>query len=141
MKLVDTNVLIYAVNEDAPRHIASRNWLDGALSGGATVAFAWVAVLAFIRLTTSRRLFPSPLSSREAIKQVEDWLAQQSAVVVEPTTRHLDLVSQLLEPLGTAGNLVNDAHLAALAIEHRCNIVSYDLDFKRFAGVKLETPG
>ena len=140
MKLVDANVLIYAVNEDAPRHVASRSWLDGALSGGATVAFAWIALLAFIRLTTSRRLFPSPLSSREAIKQVEDWLAQQSAVVVEPTARHLDLVDELLEPLGAAGNLVNDAHLAALAIEHRCNIVSYDLDFKRFAGVKLETP-
>lgn len=141
MKLVDANVLIYAVNEDAPRHSASRDWLDRVLSGGATVAFAWVAVLAFMRLTTSRRLFSSPLSPREVITQVEDWLAQQSAVVVEPTARHLSLVHELLEPLGTAGNLVNDAHLAALAIEHRCTIVSYDLDFQRFTGVKLETPG
>ena len=140
MKLVDTNVLIYAVNEDAPRHACARNWLDQALSGGATVAFAWVAVLAFVRLATSRRLFPSPLTSREAIEQVDDWLAQQSAVVVEPTARHLELVRQLLEPLGTAGNLVNDAHLAALAIEHRSTIVSYDLNFSRFAGVDLETP-
>ena len=141
MKLVDANVLIYAVNADAPRHPESRDWLDGALSGGATVAFSWVALLAFLRLTTSRRLFPAPLSPKEAIRQAEDWLAQPSAVVVEPTARHLALVRDLLDPLGTGGNLVSDAHLAALAIEHRCEVVSYDRGFLRFAGVTLETPG
>ncbi|MYF83469.1 MAG: type II toxin-antitoxin system VapC family toxin, partial [Acidimicrobiia bacterium] len=69
-----------------------------------------------------------------------DWLAQPSAVVVEPTARHLGIVQQLLVPPETGGNLVNDAHLAALAIEHRCAVVSYDRDFLRFGGVKLETP-
>lgn len=141
MKLVDANVLIYAVNKDAPRHGASREWLDGSLSGGATVAFAWVALLAFLRLTTSRRLFPFPMSTPDAIRQVDDWLAQPSAVVVEPTSRHLTLVRDLLDPVGVGGNLVNDAHLAALAIEHRCEVVSYDKGFLRFDGVTLETPG
>lgn len=140
MKLVDANVLIYAVNKDAPRHSASRDWLDGALSGNATVAFAWVALLAFLRLTTSRRLFPVPLSPQDALRQAEDWLVQPSAVIVEPTSRHLSIVRDLLESLGTGGNLVNDAHLAALAIEHRCEVVSYDRGFSRFAGVTLETP-
>lgn len=141
MKLVDANVLIYAVNADAPRHTESRGWLDEALSGGATVAFSWVVLLAFLRLTTSRRLFPAPLSPQEAIRQAEDWLAQPSAAIVEPTSRHLALVRDLLDPLGTGGNLVNDAHLAALSIEHRCEVVSYDRGFLRFAGVTLETPG
>ena len=140
MKLVDANVLLYAVNQDAPRHDSARDWLDRALSGDARVAFCWVALLAFLRLSTDKRIFDAPLSTSEAIKQVEDWLAQPSAVVVEPTARHLGIVQELLAPLGMGGNLVNDAHLAALAIEHRCAVVSYDTDFGRFSGVRLETP-
>ena len=141
MKLVDANVLLYAVNRDALQHASARDWLDEALSGGARVAFCWVVLLAFLRLSTNGRIFDEPLSVSEAIAQAEDWLAQPSAVVVEPTARHLGIVQQLLAPLETGGNLVNDAHLAALAIEHRCAVVSYDTDFLCFQGVKLETPG
>ena len=140
MKLVDANVLLYAVNRDAPQHASAKDWLDEALSGGARVAFSWVVLLAFLRLSTNDRVFDEPLSVGDAISQAEDWLAQPAAVVVEPTARHLDVVQQLLAPLETGGNLVNDAHLAALAIEHRCTVVSYDSDFVSFDGVKLETP-
>lgn len=140
MKLVDANVLLYAVNRDEPRHASARDWLDEALSGGARVAFCWVVLLAFMRLSTNGRIFDRPLTANEAITQAQDWLAQPSAVVVEPTARHLGIVQQLLAPLAAGGNLVNDAHLAALAIEHRCEVVSYDTDFLRFHGVKLETP-
>ena len=140
MKLVDANVLLYAVNTDAPRHAESRRWLDDALNGSATVAMAWVALLAFVRLATKRSIFARPLDPREAIGQVKAWLAQPPAVVVEPTARHLDVVDQLLAPFGTGGNLVNDAHLAALAIEHRCVVVTFDRDFGRFDGVRTEMP-
>lgn len=140
MKLVDANVLLYAVNRDAPQHSSARDWLDEALSGGARVAFCWVVLLAFLRLSTNGQIFDQPLSVSDAIKQAEDWLAQPAAVVVEPTARHLGVVQQLLAPLETGGNLVNDAHLAALAVEHRCTVVSYDTDFLSFDGVKLETP-
>ena len=137
---MDANVLLYAVNRDAPRHASARAWLDEALSGGARVAFCWVVLLAFMRLSTNGRIFDEPLTANEAITQAQDWLAQSSAVVVEPTARHLGIVQQLLAPLAAGGNLVNDAHLAALAIEHRCEVVSYDTDFLRFHGVKLEAP-
>ena len=140
MKLVDANVLLYAINRDARQHASARHWLDEALSGGARVAFCWAVLLAFLRLSTNGRIFDEPLSVSEAITQAEDWLAQPSAVVVEPTARHLGIVQQLLAPLETGGDLVNDAHLAALAIEHRCTVVSYDTDFLCFQGVKLETP-
>ncbi len=140
MKLVDANVLLYAVNRDAPQHASARDWLDEALSGGARVAFCWVVLLAFLRLSTNERIFDEPLSVSDAITQAEDWLAQPAAVVVEPTARHLGIVQQLLAPLETGANLVNDAHLAALAIEHRCTVVSYDTDFLSFQGVRLETP-
>jgi uncharacterized protein len=141
VKLVDANVLLYAVNEDARHHERSRRWLDDALSGAETVAFAWVALLAFLRLVTREDLFPRPLTWEEASDRVESWLGAPPAVVVEPTTDHAGVLRRLLEPFGTGGNLVNDAHLAALAIEHRCTIVSFDHDFGRFDGVTWEPPG
>ncbi len=141
MKLVDANVLLYSVNSDAPHHETSRSWLDGALSGKATVAFAWVALLAFVRLSTKVGLFPSPLSIDGAMDRVHGWLQAPPAVVVEPSVDHARILRSLLGPLGAGGNLVNDAHLAALSIEHRCVIVSYDRDFARFEGVNLEQPG
>lgn len=140
MKLVDANVLLYAVNEDAHHHDSARSWLDDALSGAATVGFSWLALLAFLRLSTKIGLFPRPLTSDVAADRLDDWLAQPAAVVAEPTARHSSLLRQLLKAVGTGGNLVNDAHLAALAIEHRARIVSYDTDFLRFPGIKLETP-
>jgi uncharacterized protein len=141
MKLVDANVLLYAVNSDAPQHEESRRWVDDALSGGDTVAFAWIALLAFVRLCTKIELFPAPLSIDEALDRVDAWLGAPSAVVIEPTTDHARIVRSLLAPVGVGGNLVNDAHLAALAVEHRCVVVSYDRDFARFEGVRVEEPG
>jgi len=135
VKLVDANVLLYAVNSDATHHRASRTWLDDALSGADTVAFAWVALLAFVRLSTKAGLFPNPLTADEAFDRVDAWLGAAPAVVLEPTSGHTRIVRDLLGAAGTGGNLVNDAHLAALAIEHRCQVMSYDNDFGRFAGV------
>lgn len=141
MKLVDANVLLYAVNADARHHEDSRRWLDGALSGSDTVAFAWIALLAFVRLSTKVGLFPSPLDIDGAMNRVDAWLGAAPAVVIEPTVDHARVVRTLLAPIGSGGNLVSDAHLAALAIEHRCEIVSYDRDFGRFPGVQAHPPG
>lgn len=140
MNLVDANVLLYAVNRDARHHDRARTWLDEALSGGDTVAFAWVAMLAFVRLATKVDLFPSPLSVDEAMDRVDAWLRADGSVVVEPTIDHPRIVREMLGRVGAGGNLVNDAHLAALAIEHRCGIVSFDNDFGRFEGVDWQLP-
>ncbi|HLE99978.1 MAG TPA: type II toxin-antitoxin system VapC family toxin [Gaiellaceae bacterium] len=140
MKLVDANVLLYAVNEGSARHAEARRWLDTALSGGETVAFAWIAILAFLRLATHQAVFARPLTPDDALDVVRYWLGRPTATVAEPTSRHLEVLAQLLVGVGTAGNLVNDAHLAALALEHGCEIVSYDADFARFPGVRWETP-
>jgi toxin-antitoxin system PIN domain toxin len=140
VKVVDANVLLYAVNSDADHHDRARRWLDGALSGGDTVAFAWIALLAFVRLTTKEGLFPRPLSIDAAMDRVQAWLGAAAAVVVEPTVDHATIVRRLLRETGVGGNLVNDAHLAALAIEHRCSVVSFDNDFGRFSGVDWSPP-
>jgi toxin-antitoxin system PIN domain toxin len=140
VRIVDANVLMYAVNSSAEHHDASRRWLDGALSGADVVGLAWVPLLAFARLTTKHGLFPSPLTPEDAMAQVRDWCSAPSAVMVNPTARHADVLSNLVLGIGSGGNLINDAHLAALAIEHRARIVTYDNDFGRFDGVSWDVP-
>jgi uncharacterized protein len=139
--IVDANVLLYAVNRDSRHHERSRSWLDEALSGGEAVAFGWIALLAFVRLSTKVGLFPRPLSADQAMDRVNAWLGAPPAVVVEPTSDHAGIVRRLLSQVGAGGNLVNDVHLAALAVEHRCAVVSFDHDFGRFQGLRWREPG
>ncbi|MFN2495178.1 MAG: type II toxin-antitoxin system VapC family toxin [Pseudonocardiaceae bacterium] len=141
MKLVDANVFLYAVNESAEHHNEAVSWLDGALNGRSTVGFSWISLLAFVRLSTKVGLFPAPLTVDQAVDRVRAWLAQPTSVLLEPAAQHLDVLCSLLSPLGGGGNLINDAHLAALAIEHRGEVVSYDSDFGRFASLTWSTPG
>jgi toxin-antitoxin system PIN domain toxin len=139
--LVDANVLLYAVDERASRHGEARDWLDDALEGAEPVAFAWPVLLAFLRLATHPAVFERPLAAAEAGAVLEGWLARHAALVVQPSERHLALLRGLLADVGTAANLVNDAHLAALALEHGAEIVSFDHDFGRFTGVRWRSPG
>ena len=140
MNLVDANVLIYAVNESDSRHEQARRWLDDSLNRGETVAFCWVVLLAFLRLVTKVGLFPQPLTVAEASGIVQRWLAHPNAVVLEPGPRHAALLLGLLTEVGVGGNLVNDGHLAALALEHDATVVSYDNDFSRFRGLRVSSP-
>lgn len=141
MKIVDANVLLYAVNSDAKQHESARHWLDHALTGGhEPVAFSWVVLLAFLRISTHPSIFGRPLTSDVAFTIVERWLAQDSAVVLEPAGNHLSILRGLVEHTGTAGNLVNDAHLAAIAVEHGADIATFDTDFTRFEGVRIFVP-
>jgi uncharacterized protein len=104
------------------------------------VGFAWQPLLAFLRVVTSGARYLSPISIEVATDQVDSWLAAPGSVIVEPTSRHAAIVRGLLREAGTGGNLVNDAHLAAIAIERGAEIVSYDHDFARFAGVPHREP-
>ena len=140
MKLLDANLLLYAVNKDAPLHAKAKAWLETTLSGRETVAFSWNVILAFVRLTTRPGLFRNALSPERAFDLVADWLDQPPATVVYPGPRHLAILRDLLTSLGTGGNLTSDAHLAALAIEQNAELCSCDADFARFAGLNWRNP-
>lgn len=136
MKLVDANVLLHAANADAREHASARKWIEAAFLGTEPIGFAWIALLAFIRVSTRRGLLARPLRIADAFGVVEDWLRALNAVVVHPGEDHAAILRSLLEPVGTAGNLTSDAHLAALAIEHGAELVSFDRDFNRFEGLR-----
>jgi toxin-antitoxin system PIN domain toxin len=140
VKLTDVNLLLYAVDESSPHHTRARSWLEQSLSESETFALAWSVLLAFVRLSTSARVFESPLELDEALDLVDSWLAQPSATVIHPTDRHSVLLRELLTPLGVAGNLTTDAHLAALAIEHGAELHSADADFSRFPRLRWVNP-
>lgn len=140
MVIVDANVLLYAVNRDSAQHEGARSWLDASLAGAEAIGLAWTALLAFIRIGTNPAIFASPMTVDDALGQVERWLAAPAAVVVHPTSRHAGLLRGLLRDSGTAGNLTTDAHLAALAVEHGAEIVSYDRGLARFPGVRHRLP-
>jgi uncharacterized protein len=140
VKLPDVNVLLYAVDSSAPRHAAARRWLEGRLSDTETFALAWAVLLAFLRLSTNARVFERPLRPADAFDIIDGWLAHPNATIVQATERHSAVLRELLAPLGTAGNLTSDAHLAALAIEHGAELCSSDSDFARFSGLKWLDP-
>lgn len=140
MRLVDANVLIYAVDSTARHHAVSKRWLDGALNGSETVLMPWVSTLAFVRITTSPRLLPEPLTSQQALQIVHTWLDRPNVVAPEPDPQHAHRLSELLDAVGVGGNLVDDAHLAALALQWGATVVTFDSDFGRFPSVKWESP-
>jgi len=140
MKILDVNLLIYAVNRDSPLHSKAKAWLAKSLVEVEPLGFCWVVILAFLRLTTKPGLFQKPLTPERAFNLVEEWLDQPAARIVQPGHRHLTILREILTQLGTAGNLTSDAHLAALAIEQNAQLSSCDNDFARFAGLRWKNP-
>jgi uncharacterized protein len=140
VKLPDVNLLVYAVDESSPHHVRTRSWLERTLSGTEEVGFAWMALLGFIRISTNPTALGNPLSLDRAFEFVNSWLDQPISKVVHPTLRHASILQNLLEPIGTAGNLTSDAHLAALAIEHGAELCSRDADFSRFDDLRWTDP-
>jgi len=138
--ILDTNLLLYAVNRGAPLHDVARPWLERALSGNEPVGFAWIVILAFLRVSTKPTVFPEPLNITQALDVTGIWLEQPCAVIVHPSERHHAILHDLLERLGTGGNVTSDAHLAALAIEHGAELCSCDSDFARFPGLRWRNP-
>lgn len=140
MKLVDANVLLYSIDRGTEHHLESRDWLDRQLASQETVLLPWVSLLAVVRICTHPRIYEHPLRVADALAVVEQWIAQPAAVVPEPDASHVRRLNDLLTATGSGGNLVNDAHLAALALQYRATVVTYDNDFGRFPGVVWERP-
>ena len=140
MILVDANLLLYAKAADMPQHRAAAAWFAGRVRDGERIGLPWPTLLAFVRVGTNPRLFNQPLGMAAAWKQVEEWLGLPGAWIPQPTEQHAKVLGGLLLGANASGNLVTDAHLAALAVEHGLEVCSTDADFARFPGVRWRNP-
>ena len=140
MILVDANLLVYAHVRDFDQHEAARSWLDAQFGNAARVGLPWASLLGFLRLVTNPRIFERPEPTASAWQQIEEWLDREGAWVPEPTARHRHVLGSLLSRVTVSGNLVPDAHLAALAIEHGLTLASTDGDFARFPDLRWTNP-
>ncbi len=140
MILIDANLLIYAHVRSMKQHEAARVWLEDKLNAPAPVGIPWPSILAFMRLVTNPRIFEFPETVESAWNQVESWLSNPNVWVPAPTERHGEILGNLLSTTDVQSNLIPDAHLASLAIEHGLILCSSDGDFARFKDLRWENP-
>ncbi len=138
--LVDANLLLFAVDEESPFQAAASRWLTEQLNGAARVGLPWQALGAFLRISTHPRAARQPLTSDEAWAHVQDWLAAEAAWIPNPTERHAEVLGDLIRRHHLRGNLISDAQLVALAIEHGLTVYSADTDFAGFPEIRWENP-
>lgn len=138
--LVDANILLYAIDEESPLHTSARDWLETALNGPRRVGIPWMSLTAFVRIATHPRALRDPLAPAEAWQFVDEWLDAPAAWVPAPGPGHRDVLGRLIRDLDLRANLVTDAALAALCIEHGLQMISADSDFARFAEISWLNP-
>ena len=138
MIVPDLNLLIYAYNDGAPQHIDARNWWEALLRSEEIIGLAWAVTTGFVRLMANRGFVASPLSPQDAADIVRNWFRYRHVVPLNPGDDHLLYFRQNLEIAGSGPNLVTDAHIAALAMEHKAEVHTYnDSDFARFTNLGL----
>jgi uncharacterized protein len=138
--IVDANVLLYAVDTSSPFHKSAKDWLEHSLNEPVRIGLPWASLLAFQRISTHPRASASPLSPSQAWSFVADWLDADAVWVPVPGERHAEIISDLIVAGDLRSNLVTDAHLAALAIEHGVGVCSTDSDFARFPQITWVNP-
>jgi toxin-antitoxin system PIN domain toxin len=136
----DLNLIIYAHNRVSPLHAGAKSWWEAAVDGTETVGLPWVVTTGFIRIITTKGLADPPFTMSLALHLVNQWFSYPAVQPIEPGPHHLRHLSDLLSQVQVGGKLVTDAHLAAIAIEHRAALHTHDRDFERFSGLRLYDP-
>lgn len=140
MIVPDVNLIVYAYNADAAAHVSARRWWEDLLSGEQFVRLPWAVCCGFVRIMTHPAVLVTPLSTMRALAHVRSWLDRANVEMIEPGPRHLEILGHLLEEVGAGGNLVTDAHIAAIAMEYQAEVHSNDADFARFSGLRWRNP-
>jgi toxin-antitoxin system PIN domain toxin len=136
----DVNLLVYVHNEAIGQHARAFAWWTDLLSREQPIGISWAVAFGFVRLVTHPAVLVNPIEPNRAIAIVRSWLQRDHVRILEPGSRHLDIVEQLFTATGVAGRLTTDTHLAAIAIEHQAELHSNDADFARFPGLRYFNP-
>ena len=140
MVIPDTNLLLYAYDQDARFHDASRQWWQDLVNGTERIGVPWVVSSGFVRLITNPKLMRHPPAPELALDLMREWFEFPHITPINPGLDHLTLFRQNLVATGVGGNLVTDAHIAALAMEYQAEVHSNDADFGRFPGLRWRNP-
>ena len=136
----DVNLLPYATFTNFPQHERAKQWWNGALSSPKPVGIGHVIILGFVRLSTSAKVFSTPLTVEQAIEVVDGWLSQPNVQMIAPSESHWENLKAMLRSSHAGSNLTTDAHIAALAADYGLVIHSNDADFSRFPNIKCVNP-
>ena len=128
------------MDSGSPFHVGARGWWDGVLSSESDVGLCYPSILGFVRMTTNRRVFASPLAVADALDRVQSWVDQPNANLLAPSGRHWAILSDLLRTVNVGANLTTDAHIAAYAIEHAGTVYSNDGGLRAFRWPAVEEP-
>ena len=140
MIIPDVNLLLYSYNDRDPSHEQARKWWFELIAGESPVGIPWIVVAGFVRISTNPKAFVDPMTPSAALATVVEWLKHPHVSPLNPAEEHLTHFVRNINTAGTAGNLVTDAHIAAIAIEHDAEVHSADTDFRRFPGLRWHNP-
>lgn len=140
MILPDVNVLLYAFRSDSADHQRYHTWLEEVVSGPGAYGMSPQVLSGVVRLATHPKIFARPSRLNEALAFCETLMEQPNCQIVQPGSRHWPIFASLSKRAAASGNMVQDAWLAALAIESGCEWISTDRDFSRFPGLRWRTP-
>ena len=140
MIIPDLNLLVYAHNDETPHHSTARRWWESLVNGAERIGVPWIVSTGFVRLMTHPRVLVRPATPVEAVDYVGEWFRFPQVTTVNPGTEHLTFFRRNLVAAGVGGNLVTDAHIAALAMEYQAEVHSNDTDFSRFPGLRWRNP-
>ena len=140
MIIPDTNLLLYAYNQESEFHDTARSWWESLLNGNERVGMPWLVTVGFVRILTNTSIMGRIVDVETALSLVDEWFSYAQVTPLNPGADHVMLFQQLLRSAGSGGNLVNDAHLAALAMENDAELHSNDADFRRFPGLRWQNP-
>ena len=140
MRLVDVNVLVNVINSDSPHHPRLLEWWNKALASSTPIGLTWPVLIGLVRITTKANILPQPLTPAEALTQTEEWVRHPNVNMLSESEQHWPLFADLVREAGRGGDIVHDAHLAAIAIGNGAVLASCDTDFARFGKLRWENP-
>lgn len=142
MVILDSNILIYAHIEGSAQHPKVKAWLSRSLSDGSeAIGIPWPVATAFLRISTNRRIFEEPFDTKFAMSCLDDLFGHHLVRAVGPTADHWEHYSRIITEMNLAGDILMDAHIAAIAVEHKATVATTDKDFRRFSDyVKIIDP-
>lgn len=138
---IDVNILLYASDRTSPQHAAAAEFLQRRADDSEVFYLTWPVLMSYLRIATHPHIFREPLSPRDALGNIEALLSLPQVRLLHEEEGFLQVYRAVTDDLAARGNLVPDAHLAALLRQHHVRrLYTNDADFKKFDSLDVRNP-